>query len=103
MRRLRSALMAERSRELKPMGKKIADLENRIENSENELAKLNQAMVAASETSDGSRIATLSRDIHQCQAGIDRLFDQLETVSEDHDRQLADFDKRLAALASEDD
>ena len=103
LRRMRSALVAERSRALKPLAKKISDLESRIETGEIELARLNQEMVAAAEKSDGSRIATLSRDIHQCQAGIDRLFNELETVSEDHDRQRADLDEKLAALESEDE
>ena len=90
--------MAQRSKVLGPLKKKIADLENRIDADENELAGLNREMVAAAEKGDGSRISNLSRDIHLVQGRIDTLFQQLETVSDDHDRQRTVFDKQLTDL-----
>ena len=101
IRKARSALVAQRSKTLAPLKKKIADAENRIDADENELARLNGEMVAAAETGDGARIAALSREIHQVQGRIDTLFEQLEPLSDEHDRQQADFDRQLAALDAE--
>ena len=47
---------------------------------------------------DGEKIARLSKSIHQCQSSIDRLFYDLESLTDTFEKESARFDNRLAAL-----
>lgn len=82
LRRRRSEIIAERSRILKPIGQRIEKAEREIEIREQELKQLNEAMVQASQTQDGKRIAILSQDLHRYQTEIGRLFDELEEATD---------------------
>ncbi len=97
-RKLRSAVITERSRVLRPLEEGISDAEDRIEEQERSLAALNREMQAASETGDGERIADLSRSMHRFQEEIDRLFSELERLTTERDARQAEFDERLQVL-----
>ena len=101
MRRQRSEIIAQRSTTVKPLHNKITRLENDIEIRETELNHLNEAMQQASQKQDGPRIVELSQAIHSCQSAIDQLFDELETLTDEFDRQNAVFEDQLEQLASE--
>jgi ATP-binding cassette, subfamily F, member 3 len=97
-RRLRSEIVAQRSKVLKPIESEIATAEGDIEAQEARLAALNDDMLRASETGGGERIAALSRQIHACQTRIEECFEALEALydqKEAHDRR---FDKQLKGL-----
>jgi ATP-binding cassette subfamily F protein 3 len=96
LRRLRSEIVAQRSRVLKPLESGIAAREKEIERREGELAELNRAMQAAAQAQDGPGIAALARRIHAAREAVEGLFAELERLSEDFDRRRADFDQRLA-------
>jgi ATP-binding cassette, subfamily F, member 3 len=97
----RSAFMSRRSGVLRPMEKKLKHIETRIEAREAELARLNQALVSASQDQDGQKITELSMALHNCQTGVDRLFDELETLTEDYETQKAEFEAKLQLLESD--
>jgi ATP-binding cassette subfamily F protein 3 len=97
-RKMRSAVITERSRVLRPLEEGISDAENRIEDREESLAALNREMQAASETGDGERIADLSRSIHRIQQEIERLFSELERLTTERDARQTEFDERLQVL-----
>jgi ATP-binding cassette, subfamily F, member 3 len=101
LRKKRSMIVAERSRTLKPLEQKIARIEAGIEKDEKTLARLNEAMQAASESGDAARIVALSRELHDCQARIDADFERLETLTETLERDGAVFDEKLARLDAE--
>lgn len=101
LRKKRSMIVAERSRALKPLEQKIARIEAGIEKDEKTLARLNEAMQAASESGDAARIVALSRELHDCQARIDADFERLETLTETLERDGAVFDEKLARLDAE--
>jgi ATP-binding cassette, subfamily F, member 3 len=95
LRQKRSALINERSRQLKPVNKAIAAAEAVIEAEEQRLAQLNADMVKASQDQEGARIAQLSPAIHESQHTIDRQFEALETLYEKKDRLQQRFDEEL--------
>jgi len=96
LRRRRSEISARRSRALKPLEDEMKRLERDIERRDAEMAQLAQAMQAASENRDGTRIAEVSQAMHACQKDIDRLFDALDRTTRDHDGLRAGFDRELS-------
>ena len=100
MRRKRSEIITRRSKTVRPLDKRITRLENDIESHEVELEELNKYMLQASQDQDGTRISELSQFIHACQSKIDKLFDELETASDELDRQNAVFEQELRQLDS---
>jgi len=101
LRRERSAVISEKSRRLAPLKKQISQLETLIMEQEAVLADLNQAMQASSQKGNGRQISDVARKIHTCQATIDDLFANLETVTGEHDACLAEYDEKLNTLAEE--
>jgi ATP-binding cassette subfamily F protein 3 len=101
LRRKRSEINFERGKAVKPLKQNIVKIENNIDLHEKKLNTLNEAMLQASKQQDGSKIAELSRSLHRCRLNIDRLFDELETVTEKFDEQNAMFVNKLEKLDSQ--
>jgi ATP-binding cassette subfamily F protein 3 len=97
-RRMRSKFVAERSRALKPIEKRIFNIENRIDKHEKELSELNADLLTASQAGDGDRIGLLSRTIHSCRSTIDTLFEELEQSTTALEEQKTRFEKKLEQL-----
>lgn len=97
-RRLRSEIISERSKVLKPLEKKIAETESEIEDQEKKLGEYNEAMQEASQSGDGTEIAELARYIHNSQSLIDKLFDHLEELTEEFEGKGLVFQKQLEQL-----
>ena len=100
LRRRRSEIIAERSRVLGPIGKRIADIENEIESREEKMAELGRAMEGASQANDGDEIARLSQAASAHQPMIESLFAELEALTEDLEEKQAAFEESLQALES---
>ncbi len=100
LRRLRSAVLSERARALKPLEKRADDAEAEIEAKEAELESLNQAIIEASQGQMGQEIVEISRRMHQLKKEIDFLYGELDTLTRDIDEQKAHFDRELAGLTS---
>ena len=98
LRRLRSEIITEKSKLLKPMDAAIAQAENEIEKNERLLEALNREMVEASEQGDGTRIGPLSQKIRSCQELIEARFAEMETMDDQRRRLDKKFEKRLAQL-----
>jgi chromosome segregation ATPase len=98
MRRKRSEIIARRSREAAPLEKRFSKIENQIETREAELTQLNHSMQQAAQDKDGNRIGELSQAIHACQAAIDRLFEELEQISNEIESRNAVFERQLGQL-----
>jgi ATP-binding cassette subfamily F protein 3 len=101
LRQQRSAIIAERSRVLRPLQKKATAMEDEIEKNEAELNRLNDSMQQASRSQNGTEITEISRAIHACQQAIDRLFEQLEDVTRKMEICTAEFENRLNQLDTE--
>ncbi len=101
LRRIRSGIIAERSRTVGPIEKEIKHVEADIEREEATLARLNREMVAAAQDGSGTRIASLSRELHTCQAFIDRRFERLEELMQQLETTAAPFDQQLSELQAQ--
>ena len=98
LRRLRSEIITEKSKVLKPMEDAIAKAEREIEKNESLLDQANREMVDASQEGDGQRIATLSQKIRSCQDIIETRFAEMEEMDEQRQRLEKKFQKRLDEL-----
>ena len=94
-RRIRSDLITERSRVLNPLKQRIEQIEKDIEAGEKRLHELNQQMVKASQLNSGAKIVELSQSIHHCRSTIDRLFDELETLTVSYEQHRVSFEEKL--------
>jgi len=98
LRRLRSEIVTEKSKTLRPLEQQIAKTENRIEALEKELTEYTEAMQKASEGGTGKKIVELSQAIYASQTSIDKLFDELEALSKELNEKSALFENRLKEL-----
>jgi ATP-binding cassette, subfamily F, member 3 len=98
IRRLRSELVSERSRSLKPLESRMMELENQIDANEKKLQELYQQMQRASENKEGKLIVDVSRSIYQYQKDIDLAFEELENLSFVIDEKKLFFEARVQEL-----
>jgi ATP-binding cassette subfamily F protein 3 len=98
VRKLRSALISERAKLLKPLQKRMDEVEAEIEARERELQELNEAVMGAGEEKKGQEIVGISRSMHRLQAEIDFLYGELDTLTRDVEEKRAQFDRELAGL-----
>jgi ATP-binding cassette subfamily F protein 3 len=100
-RRMRSEIISERSKWIKPLEKSIDRIESEIEQHEKKLAEYNEAMQVLSQSGNGAEIASLSRDIHLRHAEIERLFVQYEKLTEQVEHHHQTFQEQLEQLGLE--
>jgi ATP-binding cassette subfamily F protein 3 len=98
MRRRRSEIIIERGKVLKPLEQSIKRVESDIETYEEKLSLCSAAMQEATQANDGPRIKELSQSIHNFRSKIDRLFDELEQLTNRFEKEQALFDKRMEEL-----
>jgi ATP-binding cassette subfamily F protein 3 len=91
----RAEIIRERSKILKPLKRRIRDMESRIIHAEEELGDLYEAVHKVSKEGEGDKIAGLSRKINRYEMEIGDLFERLDAVQRKHDEQSALFEKRL--------
>jgi len=100
IRRIRSEFVAERSKVLKPIERRILSIENNIDKHEKRLEELNADLLTASQSGDGEKIGVLSRSIHDCRSTIDTLFEELEQSTTAFEERKAAFEKKFEQLES---
>ncbi len=98
LRRQRSQVITERSRALGPMKARMAAIEEEICALEVRVAEANRALIEASQSGDGSAIATQARIAAEGQERIDALFDELSRIHQEHDQQQRRFEAMLAEV-----
>ncbi|MBW1758872.1 MAG: ATP-binding cassette domain-containing protein [Deltaproteobacteria bacterium] len=91
IRRRRSEIIVQQAKVLKPLEQRITKTENKIEFYEKTLDELGEAMQEASEQQNGIRIEELSRSIHNAQSAIDKLFDELEKLTDTLEEKRAGY------------
>ena len=97
-RALRSQVMAERTKQVGPLKKRVDALETEIMDLEARIETENHELVEASTAGDGPRITALARSVAQAKVRVDELFAELEDAAVAHDRANAEFEERLKAL-----
>jgi ATP-binding cassette subfamily F protein 3 len=101
LRRMRSEVVAERSRALRPLETRIAAIEKSVEAHDASLRELNAELVKASQGRQGSRVVELSRSMHRAKKTIDGLLEELEKVTAEYEAKRAGLDAKLRALDDE--
>jgi ATP-binding cassette subfamily F protein 3 len=96
LRKLRSGIIVERAKILKPLEIKIAGIEAAIGVKENELEQLNQAIIEAGRAKKGQEIVEISKSMHRLKEDIDILYRGLEALMAEHEQKKSAFDKELA-------
>ncbi len=100
-RKLRSEVIAEKSRVLKPLEKKIAELEKALEKASAEETRMNREIVQASQSKDSRRIVELSKSVHRLKKDIDGCLETLDPLLSELEAWKKAFDQRLAELEFE--
>jgi len=98
LRRRRSEIITERGRALRPLEQRIARIESDIERHDDTIRACNRGLQDASEAQDSTRIAELSRLLHESQSAVDALFEDLEQQTVQCERLGALFEERLKEL-----
>jgi ATP-binding cassette subfamily F protein 3 len=98
LRRLRSEIVAERSRVLRPIEARMAAIEKDVETHDAALRRLNGELVKASESRQGARVVEVSKEMHRTKKTIDGLFEELEKLTADQEAKKAGFDARMREL-----
>ena len=101
LRRLRSEVIAERSRILRPLETRIAAIEKKVEAYDVALRELNGGLVKASEARQGSLVVELSKSMHQTKKTIDALLEELRPLTGEYEVRKAEFDAKLRAFDEE--
>ncbi|MBW7957774.1 MAG: ATP-binding cassette domain-containing protein [Deltaproteobacteria bacterium] len=94
-RKLRAEIVSEKGRVLGPIEKRIAEVEGLIVALEKEAEQANQSLLLASERGDGEAISAQSRSYHGARQRIDELFDELESLTIDHESKAKEYERRL--------
>lgn len=100
-RKIRSELVAERSRVMRPLEKEMQEKEKTVERLDTELQKMNAAIAEAARLKDGFRVVELSKSMHQAKTDIDILLEDLEKLTGEHQEKKAEYEARIAGLGGE--
>ncbi len=98
IRQMRSEIIVEKSRKIKPLEKRIKKAEEDIDIQEKNVDVLNEAMINASQSSDGRKIAEISQKIHKGQGKIESLFTEMEQLYHDKEKAESYFNKKLQKI-----
>ncbi len=98
LRRLRSEVIAERSRVLRPLETRITEIEKAIEANDASLRDLNARLVKASKDRDGAEVVEVSKAMHRTKTSSDALLEELEALTADCEAKRAGYDARMREL-----
>ena len=98
LRRLRSEVIAERSRVLRPLETRMAAVEKDVEAHDAALRECNARLVQASQDRNGGKVVEVSKTMHQTKKAIDGLLEELEKLTAAYEEKKAGYDKRMREL-----
>ncbi len=96
--RLRAAIITNRSRVLNPLKERMAEVEERIMRLEEQVKDDNEALLRASRHNDSRSIVTLSVSIHKAKELIETSFAELDALTAEHHRKNLEFERMLGEL-----
>jgi len=97
--KMRSALVSEKSRILGALKKKIITLEEEITKLEFDVAQDSQRLLDVSMKGEALAIKRLSQTVRDNKSRIDKRFAELQTTTNEHDEKAKVFDQQLSELA----
>jgi len=96
--KLRSAIIQERSKITSPLKKAVEKLENSIMKNEELVETLHKELIAASNQNDNSKVIDLSRDVTKYEKEIEENFEELEVTQTKLDDILEEYESKLEGL-----
>jgi ATP-binding cassette subfamily F protein 3 len=99
IKKLRTNLVTEKSRALSALKKKIETLETEITKLEQDMDQDNQRLLEASIKGKALEIKKYSQTVRENKARVDSLFNELQSVTNEHDAKAKEFDQQLSELA----
>jgi ATP-binding cassette subfamily F protein 3 len=98
LKRLRAEFIQARSKTLSPFERKISGLEKSIIDLEKQIAEDDRALMRATSMGEGKTIAALSISIHNARKEIERLFDELDVLTQEYSARSKEMDEKLNEL-----
>jgi len=98
LRKLRSEVIIEKSRSLKPLEERVNELEGNIEETEGKIGQLTQKIIEASVEGSGQEIVRLSRDLDLHRHHLDSLYEEYIQVYQEYEEKRQIFERRLDEL-----
>jgi ATP-binding cassette, subfamily F, member 3 len=98
LRQKKSEIIADRSKVLGPIQKKIAQIEDAIEEKEIRIKIVNDQLLAASQNGDGEKIQTFSKQLAKLESRVESLFSDLEQKTHELETLNTPFEKQLKEL-----
>ena len=98
LKKLRSALVLEKSKTLSPIKKEIEGIEAQIVKLEDMLETTKSALVEATNKIDNAKVMELSKSVSKYEKDIEAKFEELTAVQYKLDELTLDFDKKLQEL-----
>lgn len=94
-RKLRSEIISERNKVVKPLDEKSTALENSISEYEEEVNKLNELLIEASSNNQGELIGEYGKRLSELNKLIDDAFEELDKVVQELEIKKKDYDEKL--------
>lgn len=94
-RKLRSEIISERNKVVKPLEEKSTALENSISEYEEEVSKLNELLIEASSNNQGELIGEYGKRLSELNKLIDDAFEELDKVVQELEIKKKDYDEKL--------
>ncbi|RFT15780.1 MAG: ABC transporter, ATP-binding protein [Candidatus Saccharicenans subterraneus] len=98
LRKLRSEIIIEKSRVLKPLEERVLRLESQIEDIEQRVNQLTQEIIAASVDGRGQEVVRLSRELDASRKNLDSLYEEYTQVYQDYEEKSQSFERRLQEI-----
>ncbi|MGB9906777.1 MAG: ATP-binding cassette domain-containing protein [Candidatus Saccharicenans sp.] len=98
LRRLRSEVIVEKSRVLKPMEERVLSLESQIEALEQKVNQLTQQIIEASVDGRGQEVVRLSRELDANRKSLDSLYEEYTQVYLEYEEKSQSFERRLQEI-----
>ena len=94
-RKLRSEIISERNKVVKPLEEKSTALENSISEYEEEVSKLNELLIEASSNNQGELIGEYGKRLSELNKLIDDAFEELDKIVQELEIKKKDYDEKL--------
>lgn len=97
-RRIRSEIISEKNKVLKPLQARSEKLEELILNYEEEQNKINEDLIEASKNGDGVKIAELGKRLSEIETLINNAFNELDEVVTELENKKEEFEEKLSQI-----
>ncbi len=98
LRRVRAALVNEKSKILRALQNRITEIEGEIVSLETKTGLDNNALMEASVKGDGAAIRILSQAVHNSQSKTESLFSELERLQKELDSRTKEYEEKLSGV-----